>query len=261
MKAKNLLMVLVSIMVIMVMAGCGNESNTNKSDVNVDVNMNTDTKAEVKITSTSTPTPTPTPTPTAEAKAPVVNPDSITFTEAELKKVETTFNAFLENEEYQTTVQDGDMLVEIKFKDIGTVTFKMYTDTAPKAIEWFTSLAERKVETVPKGYNNAGANRFYFVTTEREYNREEEVEGIFPMKYCLYQKLYSCHTFYFCVNDYIENDIDNNNFNPEYIEYLKKYGGNLTVYEDCIVLGRAVKNAELLDALGDDYVIESIKVK
>jgi hypothetical protein len=172
------------------------------------------------------------------------------------------------NEKYQTTVEDGDTLVKIKFKGLGTVTFKMYDDTAPKATAWFYQLVEDGTKIAYKySYEktdtrrNADRARWYFVTTDRVYNREEQVDEVYPMKYCIYQTLYSSNNFYICLDEIEVTDTDlQSDVDTSYLEYLAKYGGNMALYQRCIVLGRAVENEELLDQLGYDFEIESIEV-
>lgn len=187
----------------------------------------------------------------------------VEFTNEQKSEVDKAFSSFMDNKKYQTTIEDGDTLVYITFKNLGTVTFKMYDKTAPKAIEWFTQLIKDNTNlTYDKNKFNDTSHyaRFGFVTTDRVYNREEQVDEIYPMKYCLYQKLYSCNNFYIDVTDYEENSIDEKNVDKDYISYLKKYGGNFALYQNCIVLGRAVENQQLLDSLDFNYEITSIKV-
>lgn len=195
----------------------------------------------------------------------IIDSGVVSFTDEEKEQVNDAFTSFLTNEEYQTTIQEGDTLVYITFKNLGTVTFKMYDKTAPDAVEWFSSLVNenKKIDYSDKEHGTRmkdNSVRWDFVTTERVYNREEQVSEIFLMKYCLYQKLYSCNNFYICLSDYIENETDNANVPEEYISYLKKYGGDFTLYQNCIVLGRAVENQEILDKLDETFEIEKIEV-
>ena len=198
-----------------------------------------------------------------EIEEPTISTEVVEFTNEQKNKVENAFTSFLDNETYQTTIEDGDTLVYITFKDLGTVTFKMYDKTAPKAIEWFTQLVKENKSLIydNKKFNNIdGYAKFGFTTTDRVYNREEQVDEIYPMKYCLYQKLYSCNNFYINVTDYVENQIDTKNVDENYISYLKKYGGNFALYKNCIVLGRAIENQQILDSLDSNYEITSIKI-
>lgn len=226
-----------------------NEDSTNENPSNV-INENIETPKEVTegiiIENTETE---------------IIDSGVVSFTQEDTDKVDNAFTDFMQNEKYQTTIQNGDTLVYITFKNLGTVTFKMYDKTAPKAIEWFTSLANanKKIENF-EYHNIDGFINWQFITTDRVYNLEEEVDEIYPMKYCLYQRLYSCNNFYISTSDYIENEIDSTNVSTEYIDYLKKYGGNFALYQNCIVLGRAVENKEILDKLDTNYEIEKIEV-
>lgn len=193
------------------------------------------------------------------------NNEIATFTDSEKEKVENAFSSFLENEEYQTTIQEGDTLVYITFKDLGTVTFKMYDKTAPESVNWFIQLVEENTEIRYKDKKQGSrfkdkTAKFYFATTDRIYNRDEQVDEIFPMKYCLYHTLYSCNNFNISLVDYVKNDIDSQNVDEEYLNYLQKYGGNFPLYKNSVVLGRAVENIEILDKLDENYEIESISV-
>lgn len=253
-KTKKLLTILVSVLIVVIILLVMIFSNrtTNKPITN-----NTITNTEEIEDSNNYEEPMGNEEQTIE----VEEPKDIVFSETEQQKVNDTFTTLLKNEVYQTQVQEGDILVDITFKDIGTVTFKMYQKTAPTSVNWFLNLIENNVEIKTKESDSDAYSKFYFVTTEREYNYDEATTDIFPMKYTLYHRLYSCHTFFFCTNDYVENIIDTNNVDVKYIDYLKKYGGNFAEFGNCVVLGRAVENAILLDQLKNGYEIEKITIR
>ena len=91
--------------------------------------------------------------------------------------------------------------------------------------------------------------------------QQEQVDEIFPMKYCLYHKMASSNNFYICLGDYQVSEIDKANVDPEYIKFLEKYDGDMTLYQHCVILGRAVENEKLLDKLTNDFEITKITLK
>ena len=169
------------------------------------------------------------------------------------------FGTLLKNEAYQTTAKSGDTLVDIKFKGVGTVTFKLYTDKVPKTTAWFTSLIKNNTKPIKEG---VGENYAYwsFETIDREYHKEEVTRDLFPMKGCIYQKSSGTNRFYICLGDIELTENDTANFSKEVCNYFKKNGGNFALYDEVTVLGRAVGNIQLLDKLGDNYKIEGISV-
>ena len=194
--------------------------------------------------------------------------DVVEFTPEQSEKVETAFNSFMDNVKYQTTIQKGDTLVYITFKDLGTVTFKMYDKTAPIDCAWFEDLVEKNA---PIKYQwtfekedtrlKPGTARWHFETDERVYTREEQVSEVFPMKYTLYHRMASCNNFFICLGDYEVSEVDKQNVSQEYIDYLEKYDGDMTLYQNCVIIGRAVENEKLLDKLTSDFEITNITVK
>lgn len=187
----------------------------------------------------------------------------VEFTEKQKNKVDEAFNSFMDNAEYQTTLNENDSILYVTFKGLGTVTFKLYDDYAPNSINWLQELIEtntniRYDDKRDGGRLGYGNPQFKFITTDREYDRSEQVSEIFPMKYCLYHILQSCNNFYFCTMDYMPNIIDSHNVPEEYLKYLETYGGNMSVYGSSVVLGRAVENAYILDNLSGNFQIESM---
>lgn len=187
----------------------------------------------------------------------------VEFTEKQKTKVEQAFTSFMDNAEYQTTLNEGDTVLYVVFKGLGTVKFKLYEEYAPDSIDWMQELIENETrirydDKRDGGRLGNGNPQFKFVTTDRKYNRKEQVPEIFPMKYCLYHILQSCNNFYFCTMDYLPNITDSYNVPQEYLNYLSTYGGNMSVYESSVVLGRAVENQYLLDNLTENFQIESM---
>lgn len=199
---------------------------------------------------------------------PTIPENIVEFTSQQQEQVETAFNSFMDNATYQTTIQKGDTLVYITFKDLGTVTFKMYDKTAPTDCAWFEEMVENNTlikykwsfEKEDKRLQS-GTARWHFDTTDRIYTIEEQVDEIFPMKYCLYHKMASSNNFYICLGDYQVSEIDKANVDPEYIKFLEKYDGDMTLYQHCVILGRAVENEKLLDKLTNDFEITKITLK
>lgn len=187
------------------------------------------------------------------------------FTEKQQEKVAEAFNSFMDSASYQTTLNEGDSILYVSFKSLGTVTFKLYDEYAPDSIDWLEGLIQNNTQIQyddkrDGGRLGLGTPQFQFITTDRHYNRDEQVPEIFPMKYCLYHIGHSSNNFYFCTLDYAENAIDSYNVPEEYLSYLRKYGGNMSVYLSSIVMGRAVENAALLDQLTPDFELESMTI-
>ncbi len=185
------------------------------------------------------------------------------FTEKQQQKVEEAFNSFMDSAEYQTTLNEGDSILYVTFKDLGTVTFKLYDEYAPDSINWLQGLIEKNTQIQyddkrDGGRLGFGTPQFQFITTDRHYNRDEQVPEIFPMKYSLYHIGHSSNNFYFCTLDYTENAIDSYNVPEEYLNYLSTYGGNMSIYLSSIVLGRAVENENILDQLDANFQLESM---
>lgn len=185
------------------------------------------------------------------------------FTEKQQAKVEEAFNSFMDSASYQTTLNEGDSVLYITFRGLGTVTFKLYDEYVPDSIDWLQGLIQNNTQIQyddkrDGGRLGLGTPQFQFITTDRHYNREEQVPEIFPMKYTLYHIGHSSNNFYFCTLDYAENAIDNYNVPEEYLNYLKTYGGNMSVYLSSIVMGRAIENETLLDQLTSDFELESM---
>lgn len=200
---------------------------------------------------------------------PTVNEENplgvIEFTEKQLKAVDEAFQSFMDSAEYQTTLNENDSVLYVTFKDLGTVTFKLYEEYTPDSIDWLQELIEKNTQIQYDDKRNGGRlgwgnPQFQFITTDRYYNRDEQVAEIFPMKYCLYHIGHSSNNFYFCTLDYAPNAIDSYNVPEEYLNYLSTYGGNMSVYGSSIVLGRAIENKEILDQLDSNFQLESMKM-
>lgn len=216
--------------------------------------------------------PQPSEQPTEEPPVETVKPDIsseenpieiVEFTEKQKKAVDEAFQSFMDYAEYQTTLNEGDSTLQISFKGLGTVTFKLYEEYVPDSIDWLQGLIEKNTQIQYDDKRNGGrlgmgTPQFQFITTDRHYNREEQVPEIFPMKYCLYHIGHSSNNFYFCTLDYVPNTIDSHNVPEEYLNYLSVYGGNMSLYGSSIVLGRAVENEEILDRLDANFQLESM---
>ena len=180
------------------------------------------------------------------------------FTSEEQEIIDETFNPIIDNQNYQTTVSENDILVDITFKDYGTVTFKMYQETAPTTVDWFLSLKDVPTES---SETSKDALKFQFITTDREYNTDEQEADVFPIKYSLYQIMNSCNNFYICMGDYTESETDNYNLEEKYLNFFKQYDGDFTMFKECVVLGYAINGHDILDSLPVNFEIESITIQ